>query len=111
MRDDKAAFEEMQRDRYISNQSRLDQMQNEIIDVENFNQQLVRDHVDTLATHELDERRQQEELEAIRQENLAMREMIRQATEKSKAVRNKAKNAYVSETMEYQERFREQSVL
>lgn len=40
-----------------------------------------------------------------------MREMIRQATEKSKAVRNKAKNAYVSETMEYQERFREQSVL
>lgn len=37
MRDDKAAFEEMQRDRYIANQSRLDQMQNEIIDVENFN--------------------------------------------------------------------------
>jgi hypothetical protein len=33
--------------------------------------------VDTLATHELEERRQQEELEQIRQENLAMREMVR----------------------------------
>ena len=30
-----------------------------------------------------------------------MREMIRQATEKSKVVRNKAKNAYIAETMEY----------
>jgi hypothetical protein len=40
-----------------------------------------------------------------------MRELVRQATEKSKAVRDKAKNAYISETLEYQERFREQSVL
>jgi hypothetical protein len=86
-------------------------MQSEIMDLENFNQQLVRDHVDTLATHELEERRQHEELEQIRQDNFAMREMIRQATEKSKAVRDKAKSTYISETMEYQERFREQNVL
>lgn len=52
-------------------------MQSEIMDLENFNQQLVRDHVDTLATHELEERRQHEELEQIRQDNFAMREMIR----------------------------------
>jgi len=67
--------------------------------------------VDSLSTHELEERRQQEELEQIRQENLAMRETIRQATEKSKQVREKAKNAYISETLEYQERFREQTFL
>jgi hypothetical protein len=30
-----------------------------------------------------------------------MREMIRQATEKSKAVRDKAKNIYIKETLEY----------
>lgn len=111
LRDEKAAFEEMQRERYIANQSKLDLMQSEIMDLENFNQQLVRDHVDTLATHELEERRQHEELEQIRQDNFAMREMIRQATEKSKAVRDKAKSTYISETMEYQERFREQNVL
>ncbi|MFO0116187.1 MAG: hypothetical protein ACK521_00700 [bacterium] len=55
----------------------------------------MRDHVDILATHELEERRQQEELEQIRQENYQMREMVRQATDKSKAVRDKAKNAYI----------------
>ena len=68
---------------------------------------MIRDHVDTLATHELEERKQQEELEQIRQENLAMRELVRQATESSKAVREKAKNTYIAETLEYQERFRE----
>lgn len=37
--------------------------------------------------------------------------MVRQATEKAKAVRDKAKSGYIQETLEYQERFREQSVL
>jgi hypothetical protein len=54
-----------------------------------------------LSTHELEERRNQEEVEQIRQENQQMREMIRQATEKSKAVRDKAKNSYIKETLEY----------
>lgn len=37
--------------------------------MESFNQQIVRDHVDALSTHELEERRNQEEVEQIRQEN------------------------------------------
>ena len=40
-----------------------------------------------------------------------MREIIQQATEKSRAVRDRAKNVYISETLEYQERFREQSTM
>ena len=85
----------MQREKYLYNKQRLEAITKEIMDIENFNQQLVRDHVDVLSTHELEERRQQEELEQIRQENYQMREMVRQATEKSKAVRDKAKNAYI----------------
>jgi hypothetical protein len=42
-------------------------------------------------------------------ENLEMRELVRQATENSKAVREKAKSTYIADTLEYQERFREQS--
>jgi len=48
-----------------------------------------------LSTHELQERRKQEELESIRQENAAMREQIRQATLQTKKTKAKAKNDYI----------------
>ena len=84
-------------------------MLKEIQDLEIFNQQVVKDHVDALSTHELEERRQQEELEQVRQENAAMREQIRQATFNTKKTKTKAKNEYIADTMEYQEKFRDQA--
>ena len=84
-------------------------MLKEIHDLEAFNQQVVKDHVDCLATFELDERRQQEELASIRQENAAMREQIRAATFNTKKTKAKAKSEYIADTMEYQEKFRDQA--
>ena len=74
LRDEKAAFEEGKRDTYLKNTQQMASTLKEIHDLEVFNQQVVKDHVDCLATHELEERRQQEELEQIRQENAAMRD-------------------------------------
>ena len=67
----------------------------QIHDLEIFNAQVVKDHVDALTTHELQERRKQEELEQLRQENAAMREQIRTATLQTKKTKAKAKNDYI----------------
>lgn len=45
------------------NKREIDDLTQQIHELEVFNQQVVRDHVDALSTHELNERRQQEELE------------------------------------------------
>ena len=45
-----------------------------IHDKERFNHNIGKDHVDTLSQFEIEERRMQEENEAIRQENTQMRE-------------------------------------
>jgi len=82
-------------------------MMTQIHETEVFNQQVVKDHVDVLAAHELEERKQQEELEQIRQENLAMREQVRNATLNTEKTKTKAKKDYVNETMVFQEKFRE----
>ena len=83
----------------------------QIHETEEFNQQIVKDHVDTLAAHELEERRQQEELEQIRMENMAMREQIRQASLSTLQTKTKARQDYVNETLAFQEKFRDQSRL
>ena len=77
LRDEKAAFEEDKRTQYLMNKREIDDLTQQIHELEVFNQQVVRDHVDALSTHELNERRQQEELEQLRLENAAMREQIR----------------------------------
>lgn len=74
LRNEKGAFEETKRDTYLKNKQEADGALKENHDLEAFNQEIVKDHVDCLATFELDERRQQEELAQIRQENAAMRE-------------------------------------
>jgi len=51
-------------------------LQQQIWDTESMNQQVVRDHIDCLTQHELEERRMQEELESLRAGNLAMRRQI-----------------------------------
>ena len=57
LRDEKAAFEEVQREKYVRNKQHLDGLLKEIQEMEEFNQQVVRDHVDAVATNELEERR------------------------------------------------------
>ena len=54
-----------------------------------------------MASHELEERKQQEELEQIRQENLAMREQIRQAALSTEKTKTKARQDYINETMAF----------
>ena len=108
LRHDKGSFEEMQREKYLKNKQELEQILNEIQQLESFNQEVVKDHVDSLSTHELEERRQQEELEQIRQENAAMREQIRQATMAATKTKTKAKTGYINDTVAYQDKFREQ---
>lgn len=80
LRDQKALFEEQQREKYVQYKARVDQLMSQIQETEVFNQQVVKDHVDSLSSHELEERKMQEELEQIRLENMAMREQIRTAT-------------------------------
>ena len=58
LRHDKGSFEEMQREKYLKNRQELEQISNEIQQLESFNQEVVKDHVDSLSTHELEERRQ-----------------------------------------------------
>ena len=65
------------RDEYLKLKERQDGLLTSIHELEVFNSQVVKDHVDALATQELEERRKQEELEQIRQENASMREQIR----------------------------------
>ena len=69
MRDEKSQFEELCRERYLAGKKKLDQLYHESHKIEDFNQEVVRDHADTLANHELEERRLQEELGALRAQN------------------------------------------
>ena len=63
LRDQKALFEEQQREKYVQYKARVDQLMSQIQETEVFNQQVVKDHVDSLSAHELEERKMQEELE------------------------------------------------
>ena len=109
LRDEKGAFEEDKRTQYLMNKREIDDLTQQIHEVEVFNQQVVRDHVDALSTHELNERRQQEELEQLRLENASMREQIRQATENTQKTKTRAKNDYIHDTLQYQDKFRDQA--
>ena len=111
LRDQKAQFEEEQRERYLHYKTKVETLMLQIHEAEDFNQQVVKDHVDCLSSHELEERKQQEELEQIRQENIAMREQIRSATLSKEKTKTKAKQDYCNETLSFQEKFREQARL
>lgn len=58
LRDQKAQFEEQQRERYLHYKTRVEELMQQIHETEVFNQQVVKDHVDALAAHELEERKQ-----------------------------------------------------
>ena len=58
LRDQKAQFEEQQRERYLHYKTKVEDLMREIHEKEVFNQQVVKDHVDALSAHELEERKQ-----------------------------------------------------
>lgn len=65
------------------------------------------DHVNNVATCNAEERRMQEELDALRNENLAMRETVRSTVEKTTSKKNKAEADHISTTTEYMSKFRD----
>lgn len=72
-----------------------------------FNQDIVNDHLNSVATCNAEERRMQEELDALRNENLAMRETIRSTVEKTTGKKNKAEQDHIANTTEYMSKFRD----
>ena len=55
LRDQKALFEESKRQEYLHYKAKQDQLIGQIHDLEIFNAQVVKDHVDALSTHALQE--------------------------------------------------------
>lgn len=56
LRDEKCAFEEAQRERYLLKKERIEKLLTQIQQQESLNQSVVADHVNLLAEHELSER-------------------------------------------------------
>ena len=74
-----------------------------------FNCQLAKDHVELAAQFEAEERRLQEETEAVRAENAQLREQIRAVAARAEAKKREVKGEYERSAQEYTEKFREQS--
>ncbi len=74
MRDDKSAYEEQQRVRYLQVTEEIERVLTQLQEQEIFNYQIVRDHVELMAQYEAEERRLQEETESVRQENAGLRD-------------------------------------
>ena len=58
LRDQKALFEENRRGQYMHYKERVEELLRQIHETEAFNQEVVKDHVDALSSHELEERKQ-----------------------------------------------------
>lgn len=74
LRDEKSAYEEQQRVRYIDSVEAIDKLMQQLHDQEIFNYQVIRDHVDVMSQYEVEERKMQEEIEAVRVENMQLRD-------------------------------------
>jgi hypothetical protein len=74
MRDERSNYEEQQRVRYLQVTEEIERVLQQLQEQETFNYQVVRDHVELMAQYEAEERRVQEETEAVRQENSGLRD-------------------------------------
>lgn len=74
MRDDKSKYEEEQRVKYLDYVEDIEKVMSKLQDQEVFNYQVIRDHVDVMSQYEIEERKMQEEIEAIRVENAQIRD-------------------------------------
>ena len=80
-----------------------------MLDKERYNVEVVRDHIELKHVFELEERASQEEIEAIRQENLALRNGIRGICKDTKTTVEGAKGEFEANAEEFAQRFREQT--
>lgn len=74
MRDEKSKYEEDQRMKYIDYVEEVEKLMSKLQDQEIFNYQVIRDHVDVMSQYEVEERKIQEEIEAIRIENAQIKD-------------------------------------
>jgi len=81
----------------------------ELHEKEKYNTAIVKDHIDLKHMFEIEERAKQEENEAVRQQNLAMRSAIRKLCNETNATVNNAKAEYEMNAEEFTQKFREQS--
>ena len=109
LQEEKAQFEEQQRAKYMLLNSEYENLLKELHDKEKYNQAIVKDHIELKHIFEIEERTQQEENEALRQQNLSLRNAIRKMCNETKETVNNAKNEYESNSEEFSLRFREQS--
>lgn len=109
LRDERSAYEEGQRTRYLQAAEDIERALSQLQEQEVFNHQLVRDHVEQLSQFEADERRLQEETEAVRLENALLRDQIRDVAGRAEHKKQEVKGEYERSAQEYAEKFREQS--
>ena len=74
-----------------------------------YNKAVVGDHVELKHVFELEERASQEENEAMRQENLALRNAIRRLCKDTKTTVDGAKQEFEANSEDFAARFREQT--
>ena len=68
---------------------------------ETFNIQIIRDHVDLACEFEAEERKLQEEIEAVRLENLQLRQQIVQVSSKTQQAKKEAQEEYERNAEEF----------
>ena len=69
----------------------------------------MRDHVELMSHYEADERRIQEETEAVRQDNAGLRDQIREIARQTESKKKEVRDEYEKSTQEYTEKFRVQA--
>jgi hypothetical protein len=74
LRDNKSAYEEQQRLRFLQVTEEIERLMSQLQEQEIFNYQVVRDHVELMTQFEAEERKLQEETEAVRVENTGLRD-------------------------------------
>ncbi|TNV79569.1 hypothetical protein FGO68_gene13151 [Halteria grandinella] len=109
LRDARSETEESQRQRYVQVADEIERTLQQLQDQEIFNYQVVRDHVECMVQFEAEERKLQEETEAIRIENAELRDQIRDISNKAESKKREVKQEYEKSAQEYSEKFREQS--
>jgi hypothetical protein len=87
----------------------IEKLMSRLQEQEIFNYQVIKDHVDVMCQFECEERKIQEEIEAMRVENMQLREQIREVSKSAEQKKKSAKHEYEKNALEYQEVFREQS--
>ncbi len=69
----------------------------------------MRDHVELMAQYEAEERRVQEETEAVRQENSGLRDQIREIARQAETKKKEVREEYERSAHEYTDKFRVQA--